>query len=736
MFFILLIDIAPLISAKKDNPVQKVVELLEDLKAKVEKDGEKEQALYDKYACWCEETLLEKSKAIDDGTALIQKLTQEILALRGKIEELGVTSRQLEQEVVEAKDGINSAKEIREKEREEYITERKEAEQCIGALEAAIKVLAGAGTKKESLLTTIQQAEIISTVADLQSVIKKVPASFKLSKDNMETIRSFVADPSKFLHGFNGAQLHSELSMTSFDASDGKGPFGDYAPASGQIQGILKGMYDSFTGNLEKANEGEATKQKNYKGLMKTKEEEADALEASLDMQKMEKADANKALADSKNLLKDTKEQLAADKEFFAETKQGCKDNAVAWADRSRIRTEELHGMAKAIEILTSDEAKKTFEDAHKELLLQIRNTVKSVNPVKVGRNEINAYERLRGVVKKYPSLRLATIGATIMSGGHFDSVIVMIDKMIRELRQEAEDDEKKREKCDVDKTQLKYAIEDLGDDIKKLDESIERMEAEQEDVEKAIKDKQKEIDETNKTIIEMIEDRQEAHDDFDKALNDDETSISLLQKAIDSLTAVYVNNKMPIPGAALLQTDRQPQAFSKGGYGGSKGESGGIIAILTMIKEDLQAEVDSGKSREEAAQMEFQKQFSDAKALMQKQIEARTALKNQLAQLMADIAIAERKKGRKKDLKGDKQDELDVIDPPCDWVLETFDSRKEKRTAEIDGLMEAKAMLLGATPKKGLVEEKQKVEQKPALFKLPFPQAAPPIPTQSFLQK
>merc|ERR1711904_472997 len=124
-------------------------------------------------------------------------------------------------------------------------------------------------------------------------------------------------------------------------------------------------------------------------------------------------------------LLKDTKEQLAADKKFFAETKQDCKDNAVAWAQRSRVRTEELQGMTKALEILTSEEAQKTFDAAH-EALLQVRKKV-VVDSHKPVQERINAYERIRVAVKKSGSLRLATIGATIMTGGHFDEVITMI---------------------------------------------------------------------------------------------------------------------------------------------------------------------------------------------------------------------------------------------------------------------------------------------------------------------
>jgi hypothetical protein len=729
-------QMAPLISASTENPVEKVVKLLEDLKAKIEADEETEQKTYDKFACWCEETLLEKSKAIDDGTAAIQKLTQEILAMTGKIQELGVTSMQLDKEVVDGKDGMEEAKEIREKEKEAYIEDRKQAEQCIGALEAAIKVLTGAGTKTEEggeeLLSTFQQAQILSAVAGLHDVIKKVPSSYKLSKNDLNTVQSFVADPSRFVHGFTGAQVHSKMSLTfSLDDAAERNPFGDYAPASGQIQGILKGLYDSFTSNLEKANAEEATKQKQYKNIMKTKEAEQEALEASLAMQSMEKADLTKKLADDKALLKDTKEQLKADKKFFAETKQACKDNAVQWSQRSRVRTEELQGMAKALEILTSDEAKATFEAAHSneksekaEALVQIQHQVISKKPVQ---ERINAYERIRAAVKTSGSLRLAQIGATIMSGGHFDKVISMIDKMIRDLRWEAEKDQKKKEQCEVDQTQLKYDIEDLGTDLEKLDELLERQDSEKKDLEKAIEDKQKEIEDTNTTINELIEDREQEHDDFEKAMKDDVDAVNLLQQAIEALTAVYVNNKIPLN---LIQAAPKPEAFSSGGYGGRKGESGGVIAILTMIKEDLEKEVTHGKEDEEAAQMEFQKQFSDLKDLKEKQIMAKTELKNKLANLLADIAIAEKKKGRKSDLKENKEEELSAVDVPCNWVLDTFETRKEKRTAELDGLIEAKAMLMGATPAADLVVKKQQVVKRKALFHLPFPEAAPPIPT------
>merc|ERR1719160_2123323 len=114
----------------------------------------------------------------------------------------------------------------------------------------------------------------------------------------------------------------------------------------------MKGMYDSFTANLEKANAEEADKQKAFEELMATKQAELETLQATLEARTQEHADAEKLLADDKVLLADTKAQLEADEKFFEETKASCKAKAAEWAERTRLRTEEINGIAKAIVIL------------------------------------------------------------------------------------------------------------------------------------------------------------------------------------------------------------------------------------------------------------------------------------------------------------------------------------------------------------------------------------------------
>merc|ERR1712125_256871 len=148
-------------------------------------------------------------------------------------------------DIGKAKESIKEATAVREKEEDEYQAEKGESEQCIGALEAAINVLSGAGTGKKGFLETFQEAQLLSVVAGVKHVLTMPRAIHDMSDADLAEMKRFVQRPDDFVG--KGKSL-SALQL------DGRSPFGDYAPQSSQIQGILKGMYDAFTQDLEKAN--------------------------------------------------------------------------------------------------------------------------------------------------------------------------------------------------------------------------------------------------------------------------------------------------------------------------------------------------------------------------------------------------------------------------------------------------------------------------------------------------
>merc|ERR1740138_1898226 len=105
---------------------------------------------------------------------------------------------------------------------------------------------------------------------------------------------------------------------------------------------------------------------KNYESLIGVKENEMATLMEARKKKEGEKADAEKDLADNSQDLDDTQKQMKADTKFFDETKAACQSKADEWNERVRARTEELAGINKALEILTSDDSKALFNKSIK----------------------------------------------------------------------------------------------------------------------------------------------------------------------------------------------------------------------------------------------------------------------------------------------------------------------------------------------------------------------------------
>jgi len=101
----------------------------------------------------------------------------------------------------------------------------------------------------------------------------------------MASLKSFIAKPESF--------VGKTVQMSA--AQIAQNPYGDYAPQSSAIQGILKGMYDSMAADLEKDNAEEADCEKAFHELMATKKAERETLETTLEKQSHDEAHKSKA---------------------------------------------------------------------------------------------------------------------------------------------------------------------------------------------------------------------------------------------------------------------------------------------------------------------------------------------------------------------------------------------------------------------------------------------------------
>merc|ERR1719460_2367921 len=139
-------------------------------------------------------------------------------------------------------------------------------------------------------------------------------------------------------------------------------------------------MKETMEADLKETEKTEATAIKNYEDLMSAKTKEVETLTASIEDKIKRLGEAAVELVDMAEDIDDTKKALAEDSKFLADMDNMCASKKKEWAERQKLRQEELVAIADTIKILNDDDAlelfKKTLPSAS---LLQIQVTNKEV---------------------------------------------------------------------------------------------------------------------------------------------------------------------------------------------------------------------------------------------------------------------------------------------------------------------------------------------------------------------
>jgi hypothetical protein len=677
--------VAAAAGADDTTPVEKVVNMLTDLKGHLVADGKSEEQTYNKYACWCEKTSARKASDITEAENELRAVGQQILKLKGQVDTLTAEIKELNENLEENNEEQEQATALRAKQNAKYQEMTAETKEAIAALEKAIEVL---GKGSSALLQTDTAMQAMSAV---QSVLDKLPTEGLADNDHMS--------------------LLSEFSKNGADAK--------YAPQSATIQGILTDMYNTFATNVEDATKTEASQNHEYEDLMDSLKKEAANMNKVKSRKEDEKAGAESDLADATATYDETQDSMKADIKFFDEANSACDAKHEEWTVRQKMRAEELAGVEKALEFLTSDEARDLFAKSIKPgveaaSFLQIADSVEAVS--------VKAYGMLKVQATKTKSLRLASLAVQVRTAkvGHFDEVIKAIDEMIGTLNEEGAADRDKKNQCNEEYQSIAKTLADLEWKIKNNDATIDKKERL---IDMRTKEKEEtieQIEEANKYQKDITDDRKAENDAFIQAKQDDEAAIKLLNMAKDALTAFYDKNDeklgkiqgtfLQADPAFAVSEDQAPEA-KLSGKGNRKGLSKGIVSLMEYVIQDLEDEVTNGKKDEAKNQASYE-------AAMQTSDELLADLKSKVSSLEDMIAKRGQEKTEEKNDRNKNIEDHDAetsyknkIKPDCDWIKSNFDGRATGRAAEMSGLVSAKEFLAGKT---SLLQLKVEVPVKP----------------------
>merc|ERR1719217_1190524 len=298
------------------NPVRKVVTMLQMMMKKIEEEGVKEKELYDKFMCYCNNADETLGKSIGDADTKIPQLESDI---QEAVEEKAQLESDIEAHQADraaAQEAMAKATEMREKEAAAFAKEMGEDK-----------------VNLDSLAKALASIEKGMAGGFLQTNAAGVLRKFVVSNMNMLEI-----DRQELVDFLQGSQQN------------------EYAPASGEIVGILKQLKDEMEKDLAEIIAQEEAAIKAYDELMAAKKSEVETLTKAIEEKLVRVGELGVKIAEMKNDLEDTQETLAEDTKYLADLGKTSAAKTKEWDARCKARSEELLALSDTIKTLKTKE--------------------------------------------------------------------------------------------------------------------------------------------------------------------------------------------------------------------------------------------------------------------------------------------------------------------------------------------------------------------------------------------
>jgi len=706
------------------NPVRKVVTLLEDMKAQVEKEAKEDANANENFMCWCKTNKNEKNAAVEAAQAKISELEAFIEKAAGLEAQLKTEIEALESDIAEDQDSLATATALKDKETAEYKTTSADLKECIAALKEALAVLAKVQLLQKSG-HKVEVKPLLVQVKQTLSAMKLSPAfgGFRgvMQRDMWDMLSSIDA-----ASGVTGSFLPRGHTMSTLEQ---KGqinldqPIGNAAGAksynsrSGSIVGILSEMRDEFERDLAAADKRELEAVMSFQKLRATKLAEI----ASATTQKKAKstmlAETQAKAAQAKEDLVATSDALSADQKFLVDLEETCSTAANDYDARVKVRSEELQALGEAIKILTEDEARdlwgKTFafvQIGTEKRLVGGDQHSKLATAVAAGSQSkvINlAMKRILKTAWKHKNWVLASLAVRVRMD-KFAKVKEMMDKMVMQLKEQQKADDTKLAYCqkEIDETEDNIKVgnnekDDLESKKLGLENSMSILKADIETLEAEVAD-------MKVSLKKSGEDRKAENLMFQQSIGDQRATIQILKKALARLEAFYKTKSLvQLTGHAKQhQTPGTPNAPppSTMTYEKSAG-AGGVIQLINMVINDATRTETELVADEQHAQEEYASLAADFTATINADNEAIIEKTKLLEQATAEKAQTEGDLLTNTEQLEKLTKTLSDLHLDCDFVLKYYQVRKTARSEEIGSIVEAKAILSGADFGKAMEE-------------------------------
>jgi chromosome segregation ATPase len=634
------------VASNEVNPIEKVIQMMSDLEAKIIGEGKEAQKTYDEFAEWCEDRSKDLQFEIKTGKsnaadlqATIQKETANSEALTAKIEDLSADVAADEAELKEATA-------IREKEHAAFVAEEKELKEVIDMLQRAIAIL----EKEMSGGASMMQ---MKTASNLEQALEVMVKASAISTADASKLSSFVQTQD------------SDEEMGAPDAAV-------YESKSGGIVDTLNGLLDKAEAQLDAATKEETTAKNNYDLKKQSLTDEMKYANKDMDAAKKGLAESSEIKAAAEGDLGVTTKDLNEDINALGDLHQDCMTKAEDFEAETTSRGEELKALAMAKKAVKDNTGGATEQQYS---FLQVSTDSTNFEVVRM----------VKDLARKQHAPELAQLASRLSSAirlNHgadvFAKIKGMISDMIEKLEQEAAEAAELKQWCDKEISESTAKKEEADALFEKLSTKLNSAESKSAKLKEETAQLQKELAELAATQSEMDKIREDEKATYEKNKPEMEQGLKGVKLALKILNDYYA------------KADKS--------HSSSDGAGSGIIGMLEVIESDFTKTITEMVAAEQTAASTFEKETNEnaiEKTTKEQDVKYKTKEAASLDKKAAELTTD--RDGVKSELDA-VNEYLKSLDDKCTYKVESYAERKARREAEINGLKEALDILENET--------------------------------------
>jgi DNA repair exonuclease SbcCD ATPase subunit len=671
--------------------VERVVNLLIDLKSKVESEGSAEASTYDTFACFCKDTNNEKVDSISSGEESSNSLSANLKAKTALAAELTADIARLNAELDGHEASLAKATALRNKERAVYEEMHADTSAAVSGLGDAITAIKGSKAFVE-IKKKVQRAIALADVVGMSTG----------TKDQVTQLLQAIPEV----------------------------PANDYNFHSEGIVDLLTDLKNTWSEKKQKLENEEQASGDAFNAAAEAKRGEIQAAKASIDTQSTSIEETKQNIAQTEADLTETNALLADDRTYLKDLTEQCERKAREWDQRASTRKNELEALSAALQILsdkvldketasgaggrpsvlTQTPAKAVLlvaEDEYSDVAFIQRGEQHNLKEVHehsstalVLRNK--AITMLKRQAKKLQSTVLS-VAAMKLAADPFAKIKGLLQSLITRLLSEATDEASQKGWCDTEIAKANHDRDYRHADAESLSANIKVLEAREASLTEKVAELKQQITDLNEAFT-SAETRRSNEKAENKATLDAATDgLAALKDAIQVLKDFYRNAKKPSStnylqvkaGASPVDQDLASAGSEhRGAYQGSQAQAHGILGMLATIQSDFERTISETTAAEEAAHRDFVAFDRETKASLRSKQRGLEQTENDNMLTKNDLVSDLNNLKDQQSLLDQSLRTLETLRPACVDTGMTWDERVARRDAEIQALKDALCVL------------------------------------------